>query len=186
MLEEKERKKFSPKRKRNQKKSQMGASFDATDNDDTKAAVEGSAVTLGGVIDGGYSSGEDVFPKGTVSQFAPAETASKIVPTSQVSQIRKTQEQSKGMQATSVDEGSIQEAAKRQKSSYESFMPQSSLWFVNHKSINPDEAFSQKRYKEDKISLGKLPSLKMPRTDLVTDPGMNRTVYDFKGGSKIA
>ena len=65
-------------------------------------------------------------------------------------------------------------------------MPQSSLWFINQKSINPEETFSQKRYKEDKSSLGKLPSVKMPRADLVTDPGMNRTAYDLKGRSKIA
>ena len=100
--------------------------------------------------------------------------------------MRKTQEQSLGMQGKSVEEGSTFETQKRQKSSYESFMPQSSLWFVNQKSINPDEAFSQKRYKEDKMSLSKLPSLKKPRTDKATDPGMNLTAYDFKSGTKIA
>ena len=66
MLEQKEREKFSPKRKRNQNKSQMGMSIDATGSDEAKAA-NGSAVTLGGVIDGGYSSGEDTLPKGAVS-----------------------------------------------------------------------------------------------------------------------
>ena len=44
----------------------MGASLDATGHDEAKAA-DGSAVTLGGVIDGGYSSGEDALPKGVVS-----------------------------------------------------------------------------------------------------------------------
>ena len=84
----------------------MGASLDATDQDDAKAA-NGSAVTLGGVIDGGYSSGEDALPKGAVSSFAPAETVSKLAPKSQVSKMRKTQEQSMGMQGKSVEEGSM-------------------------------------------------------------------------------
>ena len=86
MLEQKEREKFSPKRKRNQNKSQMSVSPEVTGHNDAIATVNGSAVTLGGVIDGGYSSGEDVFPKGAVvSQFAPAGTASKLAPTTQVS-----------------------------------------------------------------------------------------------------
>ena len=44
----------------------MGMSIDATGSDEAKAA-NASAVTLGGVIDGGYSSGEDALPKGAVS-----------------------------------------------------------------------------------------------------------------------
>ena len=85
MLEQKEREKFSPKRKRNQNKSQMSVSPEVTGHNDAIATVNGSAVTLGGVIEGGYSSGEDVFPKGAVSQFAPAGTASKLAPITQVS-----------------------------------------------------------------------------------------------------
>ena len=45
----------------------MSISPDATGLDDAGAAIDGSAVTLGGAIDGGYTSGEDVFPKTSVS-----------------------------------------------------------------------------------------------------------------------
>ena len=45
----------------------MGVSLDATGHEDDGAVIDGSAVTLGGAGDGGYTSGEDVVNKTAVS-----------------------------------------------------------------------------------------------------------------------